>query len=208
MALPPSNFDWSNSGLDSVSPNMHAADLALAALQPQFYGGVSSDAYNADPMLAAMQDASPFTTVGMPPLPSSFRSKGGGVMLTDDFDFPLVLSTVTAGGISGATGGTAGAITTVFSVSTNLVDGGRKRKSGEDVEGARELKKARKERSDTHPSGDHDDNGPGGSGNAANSAATTKQRKKHSDAGKRRANSMRPENAPAAAPAKPRKKAF
>jgi hypothetical protein len=35
-------------------------------------------------------------------------------------------------------GGAAGVITTMFSMSMNLVDGGHKRKSGKDVEGARE----------------------------------------------------------------------
>jgi hypothetical protein len=172
---------------------MHAADLALAALQPQSYSGLSSNA---------------FAAVGMPPLPSSYRSEGG---VTDD-EFPLALGTVFTGGLSSATGGAAGASTAVFSVSTNLGDGGRKRKAGEDAEGARGPKKARKEGSDTgtaHPSSDNNDDGSGGGENAASSTAT-KQRKKRSDAGKPRGGStnaaMAATSASTASTKQPRKK--
>ncbi|KAJ7906804.1 hypothetical protein B0H13DRAFT_2273923 [Mycena leptocephala] len=137
-----------------------------------------------------------------------YRSEGGG---TDD-EFPLALSTVVTGGLSSATGGAAGASTTVFSVSTNLGDSGRKRKAGEDAEGARGPKKARKEGSDTgtaHPSSDNNDDGSGGGENAASSTAT-KQRKKRSDAGKPRGGStntaMAATSASTASTKQPRKK--
>jgi hypothetical protein len=120
----------------------------------------------------------------MPPFPSSYRSKSSGV----DDNFPFTLSTAATGGISSPTGDAASTISAVFSVSINLVDSGRKRKSREDVDGVWAQKKAWKECSDKGSmcrSSNHDD-GPEGSGNAANSTAPTKQHNKRSDAGRRR----------------------
>ncbi|KAJ7886683.1 hypothetical protein B0H13DRAFT_2535003 [Mycena leptocephala] len=164
---------------------------------PQYYDGMSAPA---------------FAAVGMPPLPNSFRSESGG----DDYEFPLALSIAPTEGTSSTMGG-GSAVTAALSARTNLVDGGRKRKSGEDVESAREPKKARKERSDkgkAHHSGVKDNGGLGEGGNATdsastpttNSAAPAKPRKKRSDAGKHRGESTGAENAATPAPARQRKK--
>ncbi|KAJ7854346.1 hypothetical protein B0H13DRAFT_1903722 [Mycena leptocephala] len=186
-SMPPPSFDWSNSGFDGTSPE----DLAFAALH-------------------SLQPQSAFDA-GMPPLPSSYRSEGG---VDDDSEFPLALSTAVTG-LSSTMGG-AGVSASVFGLSTNLVDSGRKRKSGDDAGGARGQKKARNDGSGT-ASGD--DDGPGGGENstptpAASSAPTnaassvaTKPRKKRSDAGKPRGSSTKVAKAAAGREStKPRKK--
>ncbi|KAJ6593721.1 hypothetical protein B0H19DRAFT_1246458 [Mycena capillaripes] len=217
LAPPLSNFDWLNTDLNgatyaadvalatlqpqSYAANSHTANFAPTGLQPQLHTAVVSNPHPADLALAALQLIDPLAAVAMPPLPSSYLGEGGGRTPADE-DFPLTLSTAAAGGANnagghnytlfpavanGGAGGVSSANTTVFSVSTNVVDRARKR-ANEDVEGAPAPKKARKEHSDkgaTQASGDQETS-DAGAGNAGANAPAPKQRKKRSDAGVKR----------------------
>ncbi|KAJ7826158.1 hypothetical protein B0H13DRAFT_2121348, partial [Mycena leptocephala] len=160
LMLPPPSFDWSNSGFDGASHDMHAADLALAALQPQSYSGLSSDA---------------FAAVGMPPLPGSYRSEGARSAPWSQEDSAAPREAPPARAPRSGARGKPGRM--------RRVRGGQRRR------GKRALTRARPTPPATTTTTGQGGKPRGGSTNAATSASTasTKQpRKKHSDAGIKR----------------------
>ncbi|KAJ6538064.1 hypothetical protein B0H19DRAFT_1079140 [Mycena capillaripes] len=175
LAPPLANFDWLNADLNSAT---HAADLALAALQPHLYAGNAGDL--APPALQphAVVASNPHAAKVLTTLPALDAISAVIPHLSYPSDAEEFPPTLSAGHANSGTNGPSGTAAPVFAVSTNTVHSAQKRPSGEDLDGASAPKRSRMS------SGDQGSNG-GGSGHV-DANTVPKQRKKRSDAGVKR----------------------
>ncbi|KAJ6571923.1 hypothetical protein B0H19DRAFT_1064939 [Mycena capillaripes] len=180
------NLDFSGSKTPFGNINLSAAPLSrLDTMNP-----MAANTYGTYPMGTSVQ-----SFVGMPPLPNNYL--GSSVTYNDNTVFPSILSTLrTVPAVAN------GASASVFSASTNLDDGGARKRKSTDGEGMSAQKMACK--TTTRMLGAENESGVapgtgsggvegGGAGASAGSDTSTiasapgapalKQRKKRSDAG-------------------------